>query len=216
MGNNLFFGALIIIASLCISGCGGASGDNYLDMAFDDDKVVSSVSIAETGWNALASGDPGLAMEKFYAGLAAAPEDPLVEASLREGLGWAQRDLTGIESGMSQFEKAAPWTMGGRIGLAYSYISRGASGDVDRAVKQFEASGMADADAVFVPERSGTTRDVEVHAMAAMAFFLRGNPGDREKARSHVIRVRQLLASDYSKAADDLVQALEKMGLNAS
>jgi len=216
MRNQLFFALLIILASFGISGCGSGSSENYLDMAFDDDNVVSSTSIGESGWSSLAAGEASRAAERFYEALASSPGDPLVSASLYEGLGWAHRDISGIVSAIPYFEKACAWTRGAKIGLAYGYVSRAESGDMDRAIKQFELAGVLDSDYRFVPDRDGTTRDVDVHAMVAMALFLRNNPGDQEKSRSQVIRVKQLLQEDYSKAADDLVKALEAMGLNAS
>lgn len=206
---------LVLLISVCsvAAGCGGGGASSYLDMAFDSDVKTTSTQAPEEGWAALARSDFAGAAKAFEAALAVERDDG-VRLRLTEGLGWAVRGERGILAAESLFKAAAEVSKTAKVGLAMARMASGSTGDVNEAVRLLEETGMGEPGAVFTGERAGMVLDVEVHAVAALAYFLRANPGDDLRSAGHAARVRDLLPTSYSREADDTVKALVLMGLS--
>lgn len=213
MKKHLQITAVLMILCALAAGCGGGGASSYLDMAFNSDVKTTSTDAPEEGWTALARSDFAGAVKAFEAALAVERVEG-VRLRLHEGLGWAVRGDRGIQAAESHFTAAAEVSMTARVGLAMARMASGSTGDVPDAVRLLEEAGMGEPGAVYTHEKPGTVMDVEVHAVAALGYFLRANPGDDLRAAGHAARVRELLKTTYSREADDTVKALELMGLS--
>jgi hypothetical protein len=200
---------VIFVLMFIVSGCGG-DGESYLDMAFDDATVSSNSSISDNAWRSFEDGDLTSASQLFTQALGNADNEN--EAALaKEGLAWIARDKTGILSALDFFKDASPYSTSARVGYACALITRGENDDQNKAISELEKAGLSDPSKDFTSERKGTLTAAEVHAMAALAYFLRDYPNDDLLSSQHIQRTNQLLQTSYSKAADDTVKAIEMM-----
>lgn len=192
-----------------VSGCGG-DGESYLDMAFDDATVMSTESISDKAWKSFEDNDLTSASQLFTQALGNAANEK--DAALaKEGLAWIAREKTGIVSAIDFFHDSASYSKSARVGYACALITRGENEDQNSAIMELEKADLVDPSKDFIPTKKGTLTAAEVHAMTAFAYFLRDYPSDQQLSDQHIARTKQLLQSQYSKAADDTVKAIELM-----